>query len=71
MKTRDCEDCRFLKWSEYRGPSRPITYRCTKGHKPRMYWHPDPHIAFEVKRRCADYKSNTTGEAALPARKDA
>ena len=55
MKTRICDACRFLKWDDYRH-GHPITYRCTKGHKPRMYKSPDPWVGYEIKRKCADYR---------------
>jgi lysyl-tRNA synthetase class I len=56
MRARICNECKRLKWNKYQGPWEAITYRCTKGHKPRMYKHPDPHILFEIKRRCDDFK---------------
>ena len=32
--------------------------RCAKGHKPRMYAHPDPLFGYEIKRGCAVYEPN-------------
>jgi len=64
MKTQICDECRFLRWNKYLGPGRAMGYRCMKGHKPRMYRHPAPHILFEIKRKCADYAQNTN---ALPS----
>jgi hypothetical protein len=59
VKTRICDECLSLKWNKYLGPGQATGYRCAKGHKPRMYRHPDPHIVFEIKRKCADYAPNT------------
>jgi hypothetical protein len=55
MKTRHCDECRHLTWVA-------LNYQCAKGHKPKMYRHPDPHILFEIKRKCADYAPNNQHE---------
>ena len=57
MKTSNCDDCLYFQWDEFLGPGQARGYRCMKGHRPRRYWHPDPYIVFEIKRKCSDFKA--------------